>query len=286
MANYLSPLALVLFYALLVSWRVTNLSSPPSRCRKLLGLTPDFPMSEIRSDQGGGFPNFVYLHEPEGEAPTVCKAMDFDSFIPKPLTFLSFVSNMFVKFISLGHRDSSIGGVGVVPQLKKISFWDFVMLDSYVQNDGSTSGYVGGLSTSPTSPSSPLAIASHTAHCKLLAMGFVDLDAHILHNVVVEEGEGEAQNRAVIVDVDSVMPVYVWKLMRKVVVEFEINVKGGIFDVMDDRKASLACMEVGGEGEAAVAEWSGFGGLLKHLPLFWGGVFKYIGIFEGRESEL
>jgi len=229
MPDVYTPLALVLFYALLIFLRVSQLPPASERCEASLGKPG--PLRDVRD--GGAerpanvvYPNFVHADASSG---TVCKAYDFRSTVHPVLASLSFLSSSFVKITSL-----SLPPPFPVPFPLSINPWNFTYIDTLIPHTLSTSGYHGAL-TSPLSLSSP----SRLAHCRILAAGFVDMDAGVLHNVVVDENTGAPY----IVDSDSFIPVYLYFPLLRLLPLLRINATGTIFEPMEGDRKERACLD-------------------------------------------
>ena len=105
------------------------------------------------------------------------------------------------------------------------------------------------------------------------------MDAHILHNVVVETGSDgtELSKKPFLVDIDSTIPVYLYVFMRKILVGFHIPVRGGIFDAMDGQKRRNACLEGDRANyEKELSFWSGVKFALWHAWHFSRGLTIYL----------
>ena len=174
----------------------------------------------------------------------ICKAYDFDSFVPSPLTFIGFLSTISVKLIGVTTPLP-------VSETVKIDLWNYLMIDRYIHHDEKRSGYHASPETLKGDPRSEIVEASRSAHCPLLRAGFVDLDAHVMHNVVVPNETQKSQPfTSYLVDLDSLIPIYVYIPLR-----FLIRAMGAegslgsdftllaIFGEMRGEKRYISCLD-------------------------------------------
>ena len=213
------PLSLILFPPLLILLRISYLPLPSDRCAAHLSLS--HPSHDYRfpptNNQTHLTPNYVT----KGPNRVICKAYNFNSLVPAPMTLIGSLNTLAVKLIGLITPLPIPGTIAV-------DFWNFLVIDRYIEHDDNESGYFAVQRGSAPHPPE-MVDASRSAHCPLLRAGFVDLDAHVMHNVVVptRTGLSSLPFESYLVDLDSLVPVYLYLPIRFLVRALGMNERLG-----------------------------------------------------------
>jgi hypothetical protein len=165
-----------------------------------------------------------------------------------------------------------------------VSVKDFTVIYVYIEHDATKSGYIPNYGRHHSDHSdndiydndiyNNLLVEHNKLHCKLLnVLGVVDLDAHVLHNTVVpdDKGGGGGGGGGILIDQDSTIPIYLYKLLRYLIRVTNVNVDGTIFEAFDDSKYYRGCMEEYDDSWSNVFYW-----MAKHFYHFWRGIFMCI----------